>query len=367
MHYALMPPFGERFLPVWLIGLLVGATSLAQLSLDVPAGYLIDRFGYTRLLKISTAIFFSAALCIATGLTEVTYLVSNFLSTFGYLFFLPGINACLLSEANRSAEGRLFSLRDTFGSIGVVLCSVALSFVLLLSPSSAGILLCCTFFFAFIALFFMPEERLHTSIVRKSRVKRSIPALLGALRKLNPAGGILLLLTFSASTFYGVVWFVVPLVIATQEAAASVMSIGLGIFDFSVVVLGYVIGTLADRANRRQLIFFGLLLFSVMAMLAGMDFGWLFVLFGFIAAAGEEVAGISLWSWLHTLDTEHAADGTLAGTISLFDDLGWTVGPVIGGILFSIVGPSWAVTLGAVPIFFVWVIIFCQKREQSFH
>jgi len=64
--------------------------------------------------------------------------------------------------------------------------------------------------------------------------------------------------------FYGTIWFVVPLVIAHQ-AHMGLLGIGLGMFDFAIVALGFLLGNLADKSNKRALVFFGLLLFSLRA------------------------------------------------------------------------------------------------------
>ena len=356
LHYVLMPPFGEHFMPVWTVGVLIGGASFIQLLLDVPSGYLLDRFGYVLLFRVSTFTFFLAALCIAIGLTEITYFASVFLSIFGWLFFTPGVDAYSLSQATPAAEGKLFSLRDIFGSVGIVLGSITLPFALLLPIRMVGVVLCVLFFLAFIALSFVPPEQ--KMFIAAGRKRRGIRKLLGSIRKLNPASGMLLLLTLSAAIFYGIIWFAVPLVIATQQANAGLMGLGLGVFDFSVVVLGYLIGWMADRLNHREMVFFGLLIFSVMGMLTGVQFGWFFIFFGFFATAGEEMAGISLWSWMHKLDAEHTADGTVSGVISLFHDLGWAIGPVAAGILYTLVGPSLAITLGALPILLVWIVYY---------
>lgn len=186
------------------------------------------------------------------------------------------------------------------------------------------------------------------------------------MKKLNPASTMLLLLNLTASTFYGIIWFVVPLVIAHQ-AQAGMLGLGLGIFDFAVVVLGFLIGNLADKANKRTLVFFGLLLFAISGVLLGFNFGWLFLIFGFLATTGDEMAGISLWSWLHSLDKDHAQDGTIAGVINLFDDLGWAVGPMAAGILYEMTGATWTIVFGAIPIFAVWLIYQFMMRRHPAH
>lgn len=360
LHYTLMSPYGELFFPVWLVGLLIGGASLLQLAFDVPSGYLLDRFGYVRMLKFSTIAFFFAGLCIALGLTQTGMILSLLLAVLGWQFYGPGGSAYILSNATERESGRYFSLRDTFASLGIVFSSVSLPFVLLFAPSVAGVILCVLFGISMLLLFLVPDEKMHVSLPSPTHHirRRSAWRILADVKRLNPASGMLALHTFSGAVFYGVIWFVVPLVIAAQQSEAELMGFGLAVFDFSVVVLGYLLGTLADRIDKRPLVFFGLLAFAIFSALVGWNFGWLFILFGFLATTGDETAEISLWSWMHHLDREHTADGTVAAVITFFEDLGWAVGPALAGALYAVVGPSLAISFGAIPIFIVWLIYF---------
>lgn len=372
LHYSLVSPLGERLLPLWIVGLLMGGGSLIQLLLDVPAGYLLDRFGYLKLLKVTTFLFLFAAVCLLFGLTEVTYLLSLLMSTFGWLFFGPGVNAYVLSQAPKSHAGKFMSLRDIFGSLGVVLSSAVLPFVLLLSPQQTGYILFVILSLALVMLFFSPKVK--TSVHAEIKIpthhyyirRHYLHDTLMMMGKLNPASTMLVMLNLAASTFYGIIWFVVPLVIAHQ-AQSGMLGLGLGIFDFSIVVLGFLIGNLADKTNKRALVFFGLLLFAICGILLGFNFGWLFLIFGFLATTGDEMAGISLWSWLHTLDKDHAQDGAVASVINLFDDLGWAIGPMAAGILYEVTGATWTIVFGAIPIFAVWLIYqFMMHRHPVY-
>lgn len=360
MHYSLISPLGEKLLPLGVVGLLMGGGSIVQLLLDVPAGYIMDRFGYLRFLKITTFIFLFAAVCILGGLTQNVYIWSIVLSTFGWLFFGPGVNAYILSHAPKESAGRFMSIRDVSGSIGVVLASAVLPFVLLFSPEKMGYVLLVLLGLAFIFLFASPKDRVsvHSEVKLATHhhyIKRHfLGTTIKAFKKLNPASGMLVLLQLAGSIFYGAVWFVVPLVIAHQ-ASSGLLGVGLGMFDFAIVVLGFLFGNLADKSNKRTLVFFGLLLFSVGGILLGWNFGWLFLLFGFLATAGDEMAGLSLWSWLHSLDKEHAQDGTIAGVINLFQDLGWAIGPIVAGFLYEPFGATWTIVFGSVPIFLTWL------------
>ncbi len=93
LHFSVLSPLGEQLLPLWIVGLLIGSGAFVQLLLDVPAGYWLDRYGYLNLLKFTTVMFLVATICFMLGLTRTTYVLSLVMSTFGWLFFNPGINA----------------------------------------------------------------------------------------------------------------------------------------------------------------------------------------------------------------------------------------------------------------------------------
>ncbi len=367
LQFTLLSPFGERLFPLWLVGILIGGSAFLQLLLDVPVGYLLDRFGYRRLLAFGTLFFMLSVSMFTFGLTPMTYLCSLFFATLGWLFFGPGISAYVLSQAPKTHSGRFISLRDTFESLGIVCSSAAFTFVLLLAPEKIGWTLFAILCLAFIAILVSPKD---CEVPPREGKEEEIMSFRFAwfrgvarhMKALNPASTMLLLHGFVSSMFYAIIWFVVPLVIA-HDVQAGILSLGLGIFDFSVVILGFFIGNLVDRVSKRSLVFFGLLLFGVAGALLGFNFGWLFLLFGFLATTGDEFAGISLWSWLHSLDQEHTHDGAVSGVINLAQDLGWAAGPVLAGVCYGVFGPSWTILIGSLPILFTWVFFLYFLRH----
>jgi MFS family permease len=48
--------------------------------------------------------------------------------------------------------------------------------------------------------------------------------------------------------------------------------------------------------------------------------------------------------------------------ISLFDDFGWIIGPMLAGILYEAIGPSWTIAIGALPIVVIWVAYQLQSH-----
>jgi MFS family permease len=356
LHYTILAPLGERVFPIWLVGLLVGLAALVQLLLDVPAGYILDRYGYKKLLQLATLLFMIAPLFLLFGLSKTTFLLTLVASIFGWLFFSPGTNAYIMRQSPEKLVGRFISTKDIFASIGIVLASIAVVFVVSLDVRIIGLLLLVILFLAYAAITFAPNDnfmqRAELNMHKKSsRLKKSffIEAF-HVMKRYRPASILLMSLSFSAAAFYGIIWFVVPLLIA-HSVHNGVLGLGLGIFDFSVVILGFALGKLVDSSNKKLLILLGLLVFSVAGIFIGTNFGILFLLLGFLATAGDELAGLSLWAWLYGIDKEHESYGLISGTISLFEDLGWTVGPILAGVFYSLWGPTLTIAVGGILIF----------------
>lgn len=370
LHFSLASPLGEHLMPLWVVGLLIGAGSFIQLVLDVPAGHLMDRYGYRKLLMATTAIFVVATTCLFFGLTRATYVLTILIATFGWLFFGPGESAYTLVHAPKEKTGKFISFRDVSMAIGTMLAGAAVPFGLMLNTQQLGYVLFGLLGTALLFIWLSPRDKhsVHKEIKVATQAhyvrRHSVFSVWRIIKKLNPASGTLLLLNVSASIFYGAVWFVVPLVIAHRTEAGA-LALGLSIFDFAIVVLGFVIGNMADKFNKRLLVFIGLLIFSFSGLLLGFNFDILFLFFGFMATAGHELAGLSLWSWLYTLDKSHAHDGAVAGVLNVALDFGWTIGPIAAGILYTQVGPSWTIAYGAIPLVVVWgVYSFMTHRHK---
>lgn len=352
LHYTMLAPIGEKLFPVWLVGLMIGISAFAQLLLDIPAGYLLDKYGYKKLLKITTFLFIVAAMCFLLGFSKTAFLLSLIVSTFGWLFFGPGINAYVINQSPKEIIGRFISTKDVFASVGIVLASALIPLAVTFDIKILGVILLIIFTVAFILISFAPKEKeIHHQeiahpILHKDRMKKNfLVEAYRAIIRLRPASIMLLSVGLSASTFYGIIWFVVPLLIA-HEAHNGILGIGLGVFDFSVVILGSILGKIVDSFNKKILILLGLVIFSIAGIFLGFNFGLPFVLLGFIATTGDELTGLSLWAWLYKIDKKHESYGLISGTISLFEDLGWTIGPILAGILYSFVGPTWTIAIG---------------------
>lgn len=370
LHYTLLSTLGSRVLPLWIVGLLVGGASFVQLVLDVPAGYALDRFGYLTLLRWGTIVFMVGALLLTLGLSVPVFIMTVALGTVGWLFFAPGTNAYVLTTAPREVAGKYIGFFHTFSSAGIVLATVVLTFVIGRSAPLVGLIVAGILAIALIAVYLAPRERgsvhderkilHHTYYIRRHFLHH----VLRAVRRLNPASTLLVLQNLTAAAFYGAIWFTIPLVLL-EHTHQHLLGISLSVFDLAIVILGSLLGTLADRWDQRKLVLCGLLLFGGTGTLLGFNLNLWFLVLGFLATAGDEMSSVSLWAWLDRLDTKHNEDGLVNGAIVLFDDLGWMLGPMIAGVLFTRLGANWTIALMGLPILVVWIVAIASVGARS--
>ena len=331
LHYALTPALGEKFLPVWLMGMIISVAALCQMIFDIPMGKILDKYGYRKLLIIGTATFTLAGALWYFRVDALFIIISTVIAIVGWLISGPGVNAYVLSHADTNNSGIFMGYRDAAYSIGIILSTIALPFLVnaphqIIGIVLGGIMLIAT---VFIAISPRDTKKLtvddHPSYPRHHQRKFIVSHLAEVIRKLNPASMLLVCTNFAGSIFYGVIRFVIPLMMAQNPSQSTILGIGMGMFDFAILITGTLLCTIVDKGNKKRMILRGFLLFAVMGMMLGIQFGYLFLVFAFLASVGDELSGLPLRAWLHQLDTEHTGDGILSGILNFFEDLGRTV------------------------------------------
>ncbi len=376
MYYTALSPLGERVFPLWVVGLLVGAASLLQLILDVPAGFLLDRYGYRPFLKAASLILAAGGgLLVLFGLQPWVYVSLILLSGFGWLFFGPGVDAYTLSMAPTSIAGRYMGMRRSMSSLGMVLAMGFFALLVARPEALLGAVIVLNLLGSFIAALFLKREpasahaevkvETHHYYIRRVYLRET----LRAIRQLNPASSMLACSRFCAATFFGVLWLVLPLYLGTL-AQPGMLGLGLSVFDVTTVLSGGLFGRIADTDRRRLAIFFGLLLFATCSVLLGFHLNGWFLVFGFLAATGDDLSNVSLWAWMNRLSRTHAHDGVIASVVTFFEDLGWVIGPILGGLLYEAVGISWSIVLGSGFICLSWAVgsaLLYRNRMRHSH
>ena len=126
----------------------------------------------------------------------------------------------------------------------------------------------------------------------------------------------------------------------TSGTAASLLTLGalLAIYDGAEVILKPVFGTLADRIGARTVLLMGLVIFAVASASYAIadDPAWLWAgRFGQgIGAAAFSPAASALVALL----TPPGAQGRAFGTYGSYKSIGYTLGPLLGGVIVAIGG-----------------------------
>ena len=157
---------------------------------------------------------------------------------------------------------------------------------------------------------------------------------------LTPAAQRAPLLAAGFTTAFGAHAVAGTLGTTTTGAAASLLTLGalLAIYDGAEVVLKPVFGTLADRIGARTVLIAGLLIFAAAsaayaaidstAMLWAARFGQGVGAAAFSPAASALVARL----------TASGAHGRAFGTYGFYKSIGYTLGPLLGGLIVSLGG-----------------------------
>jgi len=373
LHYALESSLWEKVLPLWIVGICISIASVWQMIFDIPAGRFLDKHGYKKVLIRGACIFVLTVSLFLRKFTQGIFLLSVLGSIFGRLFFGPGMNAYALSHAPKGLSGKFMWYRDVAASLGIVLSCLLLPFVIHLAPFRLGIIIGSILLTAIIAMLFSPkdirkvpvEEWVHHKTHHQRRL--ALGSLLAGIKQLNPASSLLMLHNFCGAVLYGIIRFVVPLIIEHFPAKWTLLGIWLSMFDFSILIIWSILCTFVDKINKKLIIFIGLLIFSISWFLLGFDFWIVFLILAFLTTTGDEMASLPLRSWMHQLDAQHDKDGLISWTINLFEDLWWAIGPLVAGIAYSLLWPTYTIMIGAVPLVVLTLLYYAVVHKHIIH
>lgn len=369
LHYSVIAVIGARVLPVWVVGLGTASASFLQLALDIPAGFAIDRLGTVRTLRFSTFCFLGAIGVLFLPLTPLVYVASLILSALGWLFFGPSTSAYLLAHAPKKLMGRIDAKISIAMGIGGVISVIGLSLYVTLPTAFIALIMLYPMLGAFAALVLLsrhdavPVNARH--VLRRQAAQTPISAIASLYRQFYPSATLLSFWNFARGSYFGAIWLIIPLLIAS--GGSPILGVGLAMFDGAVLLIGYFSGWLADRQKKHFLLLGSLSVSAVAALLLGMSLNWLIIPFAFIVSFADEIIIHSLWAILDGKVNKSTANGTLAGAMTFFDDLGWMIGPAVGGILFWWLGPERALMIMSLPmcIAFVFALTVGKRLEDK--
>ncbi len=257
-------------------------------------------------------------------------------------------DALLSDESTPATKARVFGFHRSMDTLGAAL-GPALALLFLMAWPGAYRML---FFIAFVpgllavlTTFFLREKAQPAPSVARplpsffSFVKYALSAT-PAYRRL--LAGLLLFALINSSDFF-------LLLMLKHQGISDQVLIGVYIFyNLSYAAASYPAGMLADKWGLRSTFITGLLLFSLvyagMTRAGGwMEFGVIFLLYGFYAAATEGVAK----AWISNIAKKEET-ATAIGTYEALKSVATLAASSLAGLLWYSLGPVWLFGVTAV-------------------
>lgn len=374
IHFAMIAILGARVLPLWIVGLSVAYASLLKLALDVPAGFFLERYGYLRLLRLTTLLFIGAGGVLLFELTPLTFFLTITLGALGWLFFTPGINAYLLSHGPAPIIGKLFGILRASEGAGVMLALIGLPLFVQLSTPALGLIILFPLIGSLGALaigrrFRMPST-LPEVLSSKIQIQRAgYKKIRTAFAHLHPVGTALGVHMLCVASFYGIIWFVFTLIIE-EGTAKGVLSASMAALEFATIISGLTIARFVDSGKKKSLIIIGLAGLATTTAFLGTTLAPLLILICLLFSFSDELVRITLWAWIDERAPEEQHHAIVTGVISFLEDLGWAIGPAIAGIFLASSGAPAVLRLGSLIILIgvliiLWLMRYAEVAKTS--
>lgn len=342
-----------------MIGLIVGAGSLAAMFGGFIAGTLSDFIGRRKVMLF--ALYFDVLLFVGFGLAEdplilVLLMIANGLCTACYA---PVAKALMSDVTSADKRIRVFSLRYVANNIGYAVgpaigAYISLSGIVNPFFCSAGIVLVYTI------LLHICLNVFHIRTIASEAAEKHA-TLQDSLRTISRDTVLLLFIIGGmVSTIVHGKWSV----ILQQHLETSVVSgellygALLSVNSIGVILLQYPLTRFAERHSPLSMVVIGSLLFALGTAGFAFSHGWLsFILFMILFTLGEILMIPNEFILIDRI-TPDSMRGTYYGAQS-FTELGNFLGPVIGGFLLAHYGGTTmflvlAAIAAASLIFFRW-------------
>jgi len=360
MASAVLPIFLSSVLhaPAFSLGVIEGVADGVSTIFEVWSGWYSDKIGKRKgLAAIGYFItaFSKASFALATNWWQV--LIGRTAGWIGWSIRSPVRDALLAESTKPETVGRAFAFHRTMDTLGAIAGPLTATLLITRVPIRTIFLislipgLC-----AFVSILLLVKEKPKTPDTRNTW--QSIRDLSANFKKfLIPVG------------IFGISNFAVTLLILRAEGLLAPMlgvilagTFAVGLYTFSNVIyaiVGYPIGVLADRYNKKMILGIGYALFALLCLgfiVADGNFWFLVILFALngIYTAVIESTEPALTSTL-LLENQH---GTGYGMLSTTKGVGYFLSSIVVGTLWTYISPGAGFLFGAVLAVSAAIILF---------
>jgi len=326
------------------IGLLLSLTALGGLLSDWPLGNLADRASRKKMM-VSSVIFSIIFACLIF-VFNVDWALALLITLWGVSYQLWTVprDALLASETDKEKRSREYGLfseiiatADTFGPLiaGIILVYLGYYGVLGIYSIMLGIA-------ALIVILFIKETN-HKSLLKSIPKSFKIFAFVREIKEIKYLGALGLLLLFYSFVFTAmdyVVFIFEPLFCGPDGLGIPLYLAGLLMTFFSIpgIFFSYPLGILADKIGKKKVLFVGMISIGASLIMFSITEN-IILLFGCAAlySIGSAMFSPAIDGLIVDLSYKHTK-GKIVGIWDSFLDLGYFVGPIMGGIIAQFQG-----------------------------
>ncbi len=356
-----------------LVGLLIAVPNFVSLFFDVPLGGLSDHLGRRKLLAVGVVMMGLLGL--------VLHLVSSVPELLLYLVFFGvanqlvyiSIRAFIMDISPAGETSKYFGFFEALASIGFTVGPIVGG--ALIADNLAPGLLSVGVFYTLMCLLALvlalllkdtaPQEGLASSVRDLIRKDRLVFRELLEFKQLSSGGGVILILTFILVVTDGLIWTMEPLY-TTLGLDSAMVGLILAMFVLPFILFDIPAGILADRYGKARIMVVGLTLAGIFMILFGLVREPLHLLItAFMATTGLALVRPSIDGLLTDL-AEKKQKGGIVGVWDVSEDLGYVIGPIMGGLIGSYYGDiGFAFTLmGVVLLLSPLLVLFFMRTND---
>ena len=323
-----------------LVGLLIAVPNLVSLFLDVPVGGLSDRLGRKKMLSVGLFVMLLLGLALPFISTVVNLIV--FLVVFGVAnqFIYIAIRAHIMDISPKNETSKYFGFFEALASIGFtiapVIGGVLIADNLMTGAISVGLfnLLMCLIglIFVFLVKEAITSAGFASSVKDLIRKDKLVLRELVEFKDLKSGGAMILLITFVIVVADGLIWTMGPLY-TTLGLDTEMVGIILSMFVLPFILFDIPFGMLADKIGKTKTMFTGLLIAGAFLIYFGQTRdSTMLIAAAFLATTGLALVRPSIDGLLTDL-AESKQKGGIVGVWDVSEDLGYVIGPILGGII----------------------------------
>jgi len=313
----------------FVIGLVVSGYWISRIFLEIPSGFISQKFGLYRVMIAGLVLTGLGNLVMATWMDPYTLVLGRALMGLGAPLFFAVATTFVLNMFEPERRGSAMGIFQGIEFAGSVVGSTFSGYIVSAFNFQTGFLFSTVLVLAALALMILPPNIRSESNIQTTATPLSFSMIRQVLSTRN-------LLIVSSATFAefimsnGIIFTVFPLY-AENTLGISLTNIGLimGSRSFGFVISMFTMGYFADRFGRKPVLLFGL--GATAALMVAVNFATTFeLLVSILFILGITTGAIWIVSPVlaaESVDTSHR--GAAIGTYRTFFDLGSILGPII--------------------------------------